>query len=145
MLKKKYGSSRIFLFNARQMIICLIIAACFALIVKTYLFLFAPPNKETIENASLIIVILLTLYLFSPSTRGFDLVGGWFSRYLHPGDIVRFYWPAEMLVNQDELPDRKTEGKIISIMNNSLASVEIEGMCISLPVSCITMINTRGC
>ena len=145
MLKKKYVNIRIFFFNARQMIICLIVATCFALAVKTYLFLFSSPNKEIIENASLVIVILSALYLFSPSARGFGLVGRWFSRYLHPGDIVRFYHPAEMLVNQDDLLDRKTEGKIISIMNNSIACVEIEGESIPLPVSCITTINKRGC
>ena len=145
MLKKKYVNIRIFFFNARQMIICLIVAACFSLAVKIYLFLFAPLNKEIIENASLVIVILSALYLFSPSAHGSGLVGRWFSRYLHPGDVVRFYYPAEMLVNHDELPDGKTEGKIISIMNNSLACIEIEGESIPLPVNCITKINKRGC
>lgn len=133
------------MFNTRRAIFCLLTSACFAMVVKTCIFIFQPSDPKIIENAALVLLVVLPLFIFSPAAPEFDLTGRWFSKYLRPGDHILFYYPADSYSAPDDMTDMKTEGRIVSIVKGSAASIMIDDTMIELPVRCITKIlSGRG-
>ena len=133
------------MFNTRRAIFYLLASVCFAVAVKAYIFIFQPADPKIIENAALVLLVVLPFLIFSPSGPTFDFAERWFSQYLRPGDHILFQYPADSYSALVDPTDMKTEGRVVSIMKGSVASIMIDDTMIELPVRCITKILSGGC